>query len=110
MAWTVVINPSIIPNLSLMTLAKGAKQFVVQLAFDTTFKSDVYFFSLTPQTNIGTLSFGGAEMMTFLQPPLMWSSALSYDVKTPVDSQTYSAPDSPHLIAAGSFSAKTWIF
>eukprot|EP00414_Alexandrium_minutum_P010650 CAMPEP_0113996056 /NCGR_PEP_ID=MMETSP0328-20130328/11551_1 /TAXON_ID=39455 /ORGANISM="Alexandrium minutum" /LENGTH=40 /assembly_acc=CAM_ASM_000350 len=39
-------------------------------------------------TKIGTLSFGGAEMMTFLQPPLMCNSAFSFAVKTPVDSQT----------------------
>merc|ERR1719312_2088890 len=35
-AWTVVMRPSTIPKLSWMTLAKGAKQLVVQLALDTT--------------------------------------------------------------------------
>ena len=34
-AWTVVINPLTIPKLSCTTFAKGARQFVVQLAFDT---------------------------------------------------------------------------
>ena len=29
-AWIVLINPSSIPKLSLMILAKGARQFVVQ--------------------------------------------------------------------------------
>jgi len=58
-------------------------------------------------TNIGVLSFGGAEMMTFLHPPPKCLPALSRVVKTPVDSQTYSAPDSPHLIPVGSLSWKT---
>ena len=34
-AWTVVIRPSEIPKLSLIILAKGARQLVVQLAFET---------------------------------------------------------------------------
>jgi hypothetical protein len=33
-AWTVVIKPSMIVNLSLMTLARGARQLVVQLALE----------------------------------------------------------------------------
>lgn len=33
-AWTVVIKASTIPNLSLMTFARGARQFVVQDAFE----------------------------------------------------------------------------
>merc|ERR1740123_2455510 len=36
MACTVVMRPSTIPNLSWMTLVKGARQLVVQEAFDTT--------------------------------------------------------------------------
>merc|ERR1712154_104978 len=35
-AWTVVISPSTRPKLSLTTLVNGARQFVVQEAFDTT--------------------------------------------------------------------------
>merc|ERR1719178_573656 len=35
-ACTVVIRPSTIPNLSLTTLVRGARQFVVQEAFETT--------------------------------------------------------------------------
>merc|ERR1719428_234451 len=34
MAWTVVIRPSTMPKLSFTTLARGAKQLVVQDAFD----------------------------------------------------------------------------
>ena len=33
-AWTVVIKPSTIPKLSLMTLANGARQLVVQEALE----------------------------------------------------------------------------
>jgi hypothetical protein len=40
-----------------------------------------------PHTNMGA-SADGAEMMTFLAPPLMWADALSMVVKTPVDSTT----------------------
>ena len=35
-ACTVVMRPSTIPKLSWITLAKGARQLVVQLALDTT--------------------------------------------------------------------------
>ena len=87
-AWTVLINPSIITKLSWITLAKGAKQLVVHDAFETISKSDLYSVWLTPITNIGVLSFGGAEIITFFAPPLIWSSHLSAEVKTPVDSQT----------------------
>ena len=34
--WTVVIRPSTMPKLSLMTLARGARQLVVQEALETT--------------------------------------------------------------------------
>lgn len=43
--------------------------------------------SLTPTTNMGA-SLEGAEMMTFLAPPLRWASALAFSVNTPVDSTT----------------------
>ncbi|BAT03660.1 Os08g0126350, partial [Oryza sativa Japonica Group] len=57
------------------TLARGARQFVVQLAFETISISEVYLSSLTPQTNIGA-SLLGAEMTTFLAPPLSSSLLL----------------------------------
>merc|ERR1719498_2019045 len=40
-AWTVVMRPLSIPKFSWMTLARGARQFVVQEAFDKTFTSFV---------------------------------------------------------------------
>ena len=42
-AWTVVMKPSIIPNLSLMTLANGARQLVVQEAFEIWGMKDIEF-------------------------------------------------------------------
>merc|ERR1719262_454149 len=66
-ACTVVIKPSTSPNFSCITLASGARQLVVHEAFDTTVSPPEYFVLLTPMTYIGTESFGGAEMMTFLQ-------------------------------------------
>ena len=64
------MSPSSIPQLSLMTFATGARQLVVQEALETTVMSLVYFDSLTPTTNNGISSLGGAEIMTFLAPPL----------------------------------------
>merc|ERR1712061_457368 len=68
-AWTVVMRPSRMPNLSWRTLAMGAKQLVVQEALETTVMSLEYLSSLTPMTNMGA-SAEGAEMTTFLAPPL----------------------------------------
>lgn len=65
---TVVMRPSTMPNLSLMTLANGAKQLVVHDALLRMLIDGLYVFSLTPHTNIGA-SADGAVMMTFLAPP-----------------------------------------
>merc|ERR1719313_2859236 len=69
-AWTVVMRPSTIPYSSWMILASGARQLVVHDALERTLMSLVYFVWLTPMTNIGA-SAEGAEMITFLAPPLM---------------------------------------
>merc|ERR1711915_404901 len=68
-AWTVVMRPSAMPNLSFRTLATGARQLVVQEALETMVMSFEYLSSLTPMTNIGA-SAEGAEMTTFLAPPV----------------------------------------
>merc|ERR1719421_241470 len=68
-AWTVVINPSTSVNFSCTTFDSGARQLVVHEAFETTVSAPVYLVLFTPMTYIGTESLGGAEMMTFLQPP-----------------------------------------
>jgi len=56
------------------------------------------------------LSFGGAEIMTFLAPPFKWASAVSDVKNTPVDSQTMLAPAFPHGMFFGSFSSETCTF
>merc|ERR1719373_1083049 len=50
MACTVVIKPSTMPNFSCTTLLRGAKQFVVQEAFETTVSEALYSLWLTPMT------------------------------------------------------------
>src|SRR5436190_19171436 len=56
MAWTVVINPSARPKVSLITLATGARQFVVQLALDTMrCWLGSYLLWLTPMSSVGIL-------------------------------------------------------
>lgn len=90
--WTVVIKASTMPNFSWTTLAKGAKQFVVHDALETTVSFPVYLSSLTPMTNIGA-SADGAVMTTFLAPACKCGWHLSTVVKTPVDSTMYSAPE-----------------
>merc|ERR1719337_679898 len=87
-ACTVVISPSTMPKLSFTTFASGARQFVVHDALLTTWMSDLYSVWFTPQTNIGTSSFGGAEMITFLQPPPRCRPAFGLSQNTPVDSHT----------------------
>src|SRR6185312_7106679 len=73
-AWIVLIKPSAKPKLSSITLATGARQLVVQLAFDTTLcldGSNLLWF--TPMTIVGTsssLALVGAEMTTRLAPAL----------------------------------------
>merc|ERR1712000_55273 len=100
--WMVVMRPSFMPKVSLMTLARGARQLVVQEALEMTGMSDLYSLLLTPMTNIGA-SAEGAEMTTFFAPPFQWAEAFSVVVKTPVDSTMYCAPVSDHGISAGSF-------
>ena len=51
-----------------MTLARGAKQLVVQEALLTILRLLSYFSWFTPITNMGA-SAEGADMMTLLAPP-----------------------------------------
>ena len=102
--WTVVIKPSSIPKLSLITFARGAKQFVVQLALDTTFILDLYSFSFTPITNTGTPFLPGAVITTFFAPATKCFDAPSRSVNLPVASATYSAPQAFQGISSGSLS------
>jgi len=53
-----------------LTFARGARQLVVQEALETMLSfTGSYFSSFTPMTNMGA-SAEGAEMTTFLAPPL----------------------------------------
>ena len=79
-ACTVVIKPSMMVYLSWMTLARGAKQLVVQEALEMILCSELYESRLTPQTYIGA-SADGAEMMTFFAPPLRCALALCSGVR-----------------------------
>ena len=81
-ACTVVMRPSAMPYLSWMTFASGARQLVVQDAFEMTWYFESYLSRLTPTTNIGA-SAEGAEMMTFFAPPCKCRDAFSTVVKTP---------------------------
>src|SRR5215472_10543395 len=99
-ACTVVIRPSVIPNLSCTILARGARQFVVQEAFETTVISFRYSSWLTPMTNMGA-SFEGAVITTLWAPALRCAPAFSRWVKTPVDSTIYPAPHAAHGISSG---------
>src|SRR3954454_14823017 len=98
------------PNASLSTLARGARQFVVQDALLMIVCEPSYRSSLTPMTTVMSSSLAGAEMITFLAPPLSTclraSEAL---VKKPVDSTTTSTPRSPQGRLPGSRSDSTFI-
>mmetsp|Transcript_20376 Transcript_20376/g.51617 ORF Transcript_20376/g.51617 Transcript_20376/m.51617 type:complete len:205 (-) Transcript_20376:297-911(-) len=105
-ACTVVIRPSLMPNFLCTTLARGARQLVVQDALDTMKSLEgSYLSSFTPMTYMGA-SLEGAEMMTRLAPPLRCEDALAMSVNTPVESMTYSAPTSPQGMVAGSLALK----
>src|SRR5699024_8859916 len=69
-ACTVVMRPSTMPKLSLMTLARGARQLVVQEALETNCMSGVYLSRFTPQTNMGVSSFAGPDMTTTFAPEI----------------------------------------
>src|SRR6516164_7414618 len=103
-ACMVVSKPSTIPNLSCTTLARGARQPVVQEALETTVISFRYPSWLTPMTNIGA-SFDGAVITTLRAPALRWAPAFSRVVKTPLDSTIYSAPHGAQGISSGGFAA-----
>src|SRR3954466_8309639 len=108
-ACTVVIRPRLMPHLSFITLASGARQLVVQEALEM-MASPLYFWWLTPNTNIGVSSLDGADMITFFAPALMCFCAPSLVRKMPVDSTTTSAPTAPQLSSDGSLTAVRRIF
>src|ERR1035437_4368756 len=86
-AWMVVIRPRSMPNVSSMTLAIGARQFVVHEALEMMlWLAGSEFSWLTPMTMVMSSPLAGAEMTTFLAPAVMCLPALAASVKKPVDS------------------------
>ena len=70
-----VINPFSRPNVSCSTFTIGARQLVVQLAFEMHLCAAVNWLSFTPSTQVKSgLSFAGAERMTFRAPAVRWLS------------------------------------
>src|SRR6266702_2261658 len=106
----VVMMPEAMPKVSCRTLTTGARQLVVQLAFEMMLCLDAsYLESLTPRTTVMSSLLAGAEMMTFLTVEPRWALAFSASVKKPVDSTTIWAPTEAQSSLAGSRSAKTLI-
>src|SRR2546423_10765051 len=104
----VVMVPDWILNESLITLATGARQLVVQEALEITWwLPGSYFPSFTPSTIVMSSFEAGAEMMTFFTGPRKCFLACSASVNLPVDSITTCAPTDSQFNAAGSFSEKT---
>jgi hypothetical protein len=102
-ACTVVIRPCLIPSASWSTFATGARQFVVQDAFETMWcVSGSYVSKLTPRATVTSGSFAGAETITFLAPASRCFSASARARKRPVDSITTSTSRSAHGSRAGS--------
>ncbi len=68
----VVITPLLMVNRSLTTFAAGAKQFVVQDAFERIWCfAGSYLSSFTPNTIVRSSFFAGALIITFFAPPLL---------------------------------------
>src|SRR5580765_4487202 len=91
-----------------MTLASGARQFVVHEAFEMMWcLAGSYFSSFTPSTTVRSGLFAGAVITTRLAPAVRCFAASSRLVKRPVDSKTTSTPRSFHGSCAGSRSERT---
>src|SRR3984893_15425638 len=106
----VVMVPLTILKTSLRTLATGARQLVVQEAFEIMLCFAASYFSwFTPNTSVTSSFFAGAEMMTFFTGPRRCFLASLASVQRPVDSITTCAPTDSHGSAAGSFSLNTLI-
>src|ERR1051326_6104196 len=72
-------------NCSCSTFAIGARQFVVQEAFDTIWCAfGSYLSLLTPSTSVMSGFFAGAVMITFFAPAARCLAALSRSVNRPL--------------------------
>ena len=90
-----------------MIFAIGAKQFVVQEAFDKMVSSFVIDASFKPKTIVFTDLSAGEEMITFLAPAFMCSCNFSRSLYLPLHSITISIFKSLQGNAAGSFDLNT---
>ena len=107
----VVIHPLRMPKRSWMTLASGARQFVVHDAFEMMLvlrRVVAVVVDAQHERDIGAL--GGAVTMTFFAPASMCFAAPSRAVKMPVDSNTTCTPRSFHGSCAGSFTEDLELF
>ena len=105
-----VIRPVTTPILSFRGLTNGARQLVVHEALEITVSDALSTSWFTPNTTVASTSLPpGAEMMTFLAPPLRWAEAFSFVVKKPVHSSTTSTFSSPQGNSAGLRFASTRI-
>src|SRR5438067_13081389 len=106
----VVMVPLMILKVSCTTLTIGAKQLVVQDAFEMTLCLLASYLSwLTHNTSVTSSFLAGAEMMTFFTGPRRCFFASLASVTHPVDSMTTCAPTPSHGNHAGSFSRSTRI-
>ena len=85
-----------------MIFARGARQFVVHEASERILIEGQYCLWLTPITNIGVESLGGAEMITFCALACKCLDDFGVVRKSPVDSQTKFASASPQFVFEGS--------
>src|SRR3989339_186467 len=106
----VVIIPETIPKFSRMTFATGARQLVVQEAFEIIWwAAGSYIPWLTPMTMVMSGFVAGADINTFLAPPVKCFEAPSRSRKIPVHSHTISTLASFHGICPGSLRAVTFV-
>src|SRR5210317_1417727 len=97
------------PTLSARTLATGARQLVVQDAFDTTSALAVNRLSLTPKTMVWSAFLHGADTSTFFAPAARCAADASRLLNFPEHSRTISTPCAACGILAGSRSRLIWI-
>src|SRR6185437_3321573 len=105
----VVMKPFSMPTVWCSTLATGARQLVVQEAFETMTSSFVSILSFTPWTMVLSTPSAGAEISTRLAPARRCALAFSFVVKWPVHSSAISTPSSRCGSSAGFLMAVTRI-
>src|SRR3974377_2527323 len=103
------MKPVSMPTASLITLATGAKQLVVQEPLETTLWSLRSLSWLTPYPTVRPPPSAGADTSTRLAPAVRCAEAFSFDVKMPQHSIATSTPSSFHGSVAGSLMAVTLI-